>query len=174
MTEFPTEWQTIEEDIVLLLKRLSSELPSGVATLRILPTTPPGYGVAVSLEPQNPEAAAVWMHARSGFGRVDFGFGLWGPTWELPVEGENPAAIKKEVLAELEQMCRAVVQGHCSHKRGFISITGRLTVGDRPYRITDLLVFRPKPPRAEYTRTRHISLTKPEEYLRRVTDSASD
>jgi hypothetical protein len=50
------------------------------------------------------------------------------------------------VLKEIQEMCQAVIAGNCKHTRRFLSITASIQVGERSYRITDLLVFRPAPP----------------------------
>lgn len=101
---------------------------------------------AWSLRPQNAASAAVVAHAENGLSLVDFSFGEYGPAWELPIEGDNPEANKKELLQEVREMCQAVISGNCKHKRGFLSISGSIQVGERPYRITDLLVLRAVPP----------------------------
>ena len=98
------------------------------------------------LKPQNPAACTLSVHGEDGLEAVDFSLGDYGPTWELPIEGDNPRANKHEVLQEVREMCQAVIAGNCKHKRGFLSITGSIHIGERRYRITDLLVFRPVPP----------------------------
>lgn len=129
-----------------MLKHLLAELPPNVASLEVKRATPKGEGVIAVLIPQNPAAASVVAHAENGLGLVDFSFGEYGPTWELPMEGYNPKANKKELLQELEEMCRAVIAGNCEHKRGLFSIRANIQVGNRPYRVTDMLVFHPVPP----------------------------
>jgi hypothetical protein len=138
------EYTNIEEDLVALFERLQAEMPRGAASLAVQHLPP--NGVVVKLSPRNPASASVWAHAENGRALVDFGFGAYGPTWELPIEGDNPAANKDELMREVEEMCRAVMAGSCQHKRRFLSVTGSVQVRDRPYKITDLLQFRPKPP----------------------------
>ncbi len=146
MSRRSDEYANIEKELVELLNNLLSEIPPNVASLEVKRAGPNGEGVVVVLKPQNPASAAVVCHAENGLGLVDFSFGEYGPTWELPIEGDNPEASKNEVLQEIGEMCRSVVAGHCKHKRGFLSITGSIQVGGCRYRITDLLVFRAVPP----------------------------
>jgi hypothetical protein len=146
MSRRSDEYANIEEELVELLKRLLAELPPNVASLEVKRAGPNGEGVVVVLKPQNPASAVVVAHAENGLGVIDFSFGEYGPTWELPIEGNNPEANKKEVLQEIREMCWAVIVGNCKHKRGFLSISGSIRVGERPYRITDLLVLRAVPP----------------------------
>jgi hypothetical protein len=146
MSRRSEEYANIEEELVELLDRLLAELPPNVASTEVKRRGPNGEGVVVVLKPQNPASAAVVLHAESGLAVVDFSFGEYGPTWELPMEGDNPEADKKEVLQEINEMCRAVVAGNCKHSRGFLSISGTIHVGERPYKTTDLLVLRAMPP----------------------------
>lgn len=121
----------LEEELVMLLKHLMAELPPNVATLDI--KRPKSDGVVVLLIPTNPAAARVVVHTANGLGLVDFSFGEYPPTWELPYESHNPKANKKELLQEIEAMCRAVMAGNCEHKRGLLSIRASIRVGSRPY-----------------------------------------
>jgi len=142
----PDEYADIENELIALLKDVLASLPPNVASLEIKRAKPNGPGLIAVLRPQNSSAASVVAHAENGFPLVDFSFGDYGPTWELPAEGYNPKANKKELFRELEEMCRAVIAGNCEHKRGLLSIRGRIQVGDRRYKVTDLLVFHPVPP----------------------------
>lgn len=146
MNRNPDEYSNIEQELVAMFERLVAEIPRDVAILKGN-HTPDGHGTIVTLEPRIPAAASVHTHAENGFSLVDFSFGDYGPTWELPIEGRNSDANKVQVLKEVEEMTRAVMAGNCRHKRGLLSITGSLQAGDHPYKITDLLVFRPRPPR---------------------------
>jgi hypothetical protein len=140
------QYRNIEEAIVELFERLLNQLPANTAALDTRRVGDRNEGILVTLRPHNPKSASIWAHAENGLGLVDFGFGEWGPTWELPVEGHNPRADRTELLQEVEQLCKAVMSGRCRHKRGFLTITGSIEVGNRPYRITDMLVFHPRPP----------------------------
>jgi hypothetical protein len=139
-----TEYANIEEELVIVFNELLAELPPNTAVVDVK-SVPPS-GTVVKLVPHNPAAAAAWAHAENGLGVIDFGFGEYGPTFELPIESANPQADKKELLQEVGEMCRAVIVGNCQHRRGFFGITGSIQVHGRPYRITDLLIIRPKPP----------------------------
>ena len=138
------EFANIEEELVALFARLNGELPPGVSSLNVNHTS--SMGVVLRLIPSNPKAAEVWVHAENGFGRVDIGFGDYSPTWELPIEGENPGANKQELLEELAAMCKAVIAGNCQHHRGFLSVSGSIQVDGRPYKVTHLPELRTKPP----------------------------
>ncbi len=135
MSRSSDEYSNIEEELVELLNRLLAELPPNVASLEVKRARSNGEGVVVVLKPQNQASAAVVAHAENGHGVVDFSFGEYGPTWELPIEGDNPEANKKELLQEIREMCRAVVAGNCKHKRGFLSITGSIQACGRAYRV---------------------------------------
>lgn len=146
MVADPFEYRDIEERVLDLFKRLLAQLPANTAELRTKRVGKQDEGILVTLRPHDPRSASMWAHAENGINLVDFGFGDWGPTWELPSEGDNPKADKAELLNEVEELCKAVMSGNCKHKRGFLSITGSIQVGSRAYRITDMLVFRPRPP----------------------------
>ena len=146
MSQRKEEYASLEDDLVELLKHLLAELPPDVASLEVKRATPSGEGMIAVLRPQNPAAASVVAHTENGLGLVDLSFGEYGPTWELPIEGYNSKANKKELLQEVEDMCRAVIAGNCQHKRGLFSIRGNIQVNNHLYRVTDMFVFRPVPP----------------------------
>ncbi len=146
MTKNITEYGNIENELVQLFDRLQAELPPDVASLEVTHLKPGGPGIFVKLKPQNPDAASVWAHAENFLPLIDFGFGDWGTTRELPIEGDNPGAGKSELLEEVYVLSKAVMAGNCRHKRGFLSISGSVQVGDRTYTVTDWLVFWPSPP----------------------------
>ena len=145
MARASLEYAHIEEGLVDLIRRLSSELPPNTASIEIKRHEQEGDGVSVVLKPQYPSSAVLSVHAVNGLEAVDFSFGDYGPTWELPIEGHYRQASKQEVLQEIREMCQAVIAGNCKHKRGFLSITGTIQVGERRYKIKDLLVFRSVP-----------------------------
>lgn len=136
------EYAHIEEELVALLQRLLSELPPDVASLEIRRISD---GVVVVLKPTNAAVASVVTHAENGFRFIDFTFGEYEPTWELPIEGYNPNADKTALLLEVEEMCRAVMAGWCEHTRGFLSVSGTIQVGSRPYKVRHMLVWRVTP-----------------------------
>jgi hypothetical protein len=141
-----SEYASIEAELVTLFERLVAELPPNAASLEVKRVGRNKEGVLVTLRPQNPDAASMWAHAENCLHLVDFGFGDWEPTWELPIEGYNRKADKREVLKEVEELCKAVMAGNCKHTRGLFSVTGSIQAGGRPYKITEMLVFRRKPP----------------------------
>jgi hypothetical protein len=129
----------LEEELITLLRRLIAELPPNLAALDI--KRPKSDGVVALLIPTNPAAARIVVHTANGLGLVDFSFGEYPPTWELPYESHNPKANKKELLNEIEEMCKAVMAGNCEHRRGLLSIRASIRVGSRTYKITDLPVL---------------------------------
>jgi hypothetical protein len=142
-----TEFLSIEEDLIALFQRLLGEMPPNAASLEVRRVGRSKEGIQVILTPRNPGAAALWAHAEKGLHLVDFGFGDWSNTWELPIEGRNPKARKEELLQEVRELCKAVIAGNCSYERGFLSRTASIQVEGRPrYRITDMPIFRTRPP----------------------------
>ncbi len=150
MPRSESEYADVEEELVRLFKQLQAELPPEAASLSIKRTK--RNGVIVTLNSKNPAAASISAHAENGLALVDFSFGDYGPTWELPIEGQNPRACKQEVLQEVQEMSKAVMAGNCEHKRGFLSVTGIVQVLGHSYKITNMLEFHPKP-RLHGTRT---------------------
>ena len=140
------DYTQIEEELVALLNELLAGLPPDVATLEVMRTLRQGDGVVAELKPKNPAAASIVVHAQNGFALVDFSFGGYEPTWELPFEGSKSKPSKQELLREVEQMCMAVIAGRCQHNRGLLSISGTIQVGDRPRTVTHFFVLRPTPP----------------------------
>ena len=136
----------IEEELIALLNTLLAELPSNVASLEVMRAQPKSNGVIAKLKPRNPAAASVVLHAENGCGIIDFCFGEYEPTWELPYEGSNPRPSKKELLQEVEQMCRAVMAGGCHHARRLFGVRGTILVGDQPSTVSHFFVLRPTPP----------------------------
>ena len=139
------QYTHIEEELVVLLENLLAELPSDVASLEVMRALSKSEGVVAKLKPRNPSAASIMLHAENGRGIVDFCFGGYEPTWELPYEGSNPRPSKKELLQEVEQMCRAVMAGRCHHARRLFGIRGTILVGDQPSTVTHFFVLRPTP-----------------------------
>ncbi len=105
------EYLSIEEDLVALFQHLLAELPSNAASLRVQRVGRSSEGIQVTLTPKSSGAASLWAHAEKGRDLVDFGFGDWTNSWELPIEGRNPKAGKDEVLQEIRDLCKAVMPG---------------------------------------------------------------
>lgn len=141
------EFQSIEEDVIALFQHLLADLPPNAASLEVRRVGRSKEGIQVTLTPRNPGAAVLWVHAEKGLQLIDFGFGDWNNAWELPVEGTNPKAGKEELLQEVRELCKAVIAGNCKYERGFLSRTASIQVeGKRPYRVTDIPIFRTRPP----------------------------
>jgi hypothetical protein len=143
MSASATDYLKIEDELVILFARLHADLPPGIASLAVRRTD--AHGAHVTVFPRNPRAASVWAHAENGVPLIDFGFGEYEPTWELPLEGENPEAGREELFLELEQLCRAVMAGHCENRRRFLSLGSVVRVGPRDYKVCHSLIFWPKP-----------------------------
>jgi hypothetical protein len=132
---------------VALLQRLLAELPSGIASLDVKAVS---AGTLAVLKPTNRASACITTHAENGLPLIDFSFGEYAPTWELPLEGHNRNANKRQLLLEVEELCRAVIAGHCEHTRGFLSVSGEIRVEGRPYRVREMLVWRVKPTNQDF------------------------
>lgn len=143
MTRSLEEYGRIEEELVALLRKLLAELPPNAASLEVRPVS--NNGIVAVLKPTNPAAASIVTHAENALHLIDFSFGEYEPTWELPIEGYNPNANKTALLLEVEEMCRAVMAGCCEHTRGFLSVSGTIQVGSRPYKVRHTLVWRVTP-----------------------------
>ena len=139
-------FDNIESELIELFKKINAELPSRAAELVLVQPQSKDDGITVSLRPRNPSSASAWCHAWNNVGSIHFGFGEYSPAWELPVEGENPDADKAEILREVGEMCRAVINGSCEHQRRLIGITARLKIHGKNRSVTDLLIFWPSPP----------------------------
>lgn len=142
MTRSLEDYGRIEKELVALLRKLSAELPLNAASLEIRHVPD---GIVAMLKPANTAAASIVTHAENGLGLIDFSFGEFEPTWELPIEGYNPNANKTALLLEVEEMCRAAMAGCCEHTRGFLSVSGKIQVGSRPYKVRHMLVWRVTP-----------------------------
>ncbi len=130
------------EEFKALFSRLLAELPPGTASLNVY-CVPKGDGTVIELKPTNARSAFPGVHLEDQVALVDFSFGIG--TWELPFEGRNKSANEKELLSEVEQMCRAVIDGHCEEIRGFFSLTSKIYVDGYTYTVTDLPML-PIPP----------------------------
>lgn len=96
MTPRLEEYGRIEEELVALLRKLLAELPPNAASLEVRPVS--NNGIVAVVKPTNPAAASIVTHAENGLHLIDFSFGEYEPTWELPIEGYNPNANKGALL----------------------------------------------------------------------------
>ena len=121
-------FHNIESGLIELFKNISAELPPHVSQLDLVQPLSQDDGITVFLKPRNPSSASAWCHAWNNVGHIHFGFGEYSPAWELPSEGENPNADQGEILREVGEMCRAVINGSCEHQRRLMGITARLKI----------------------------------------------
>ena len=126
-----------------LFERLVAELPVGTARVNEY-RVPKNDGTVIEILPANQACASFRVHLDDGIDLVDFSFGRIG-TWELALEGRNRRASAEDLLAEVEQMARAVIAGNCDEQRGLFSLTSRIYVADYTYRVVDLPML-PIPP----------------------------
>jgi hypothetical protein len=120
----------LEDELVGLFERLLSEQAPNLAALDIQQSK--RDGVVVILTPTNPAAAKIVAHTANGLGIVDFSFGDYSPTWELPYECRNSKANKAELLQEIGEMSNAVLAGQCEHQRGLLSIRATIWTAHWP------------------------------------------
>jgi hypothetical protein len=128
-----TDYINIEADLNSAIEQVVAELPRGAA--RLEKKRGKDGGIALNIIPSNPHAAPMGAHAENGSELVDFWFGEFGTTWELPIEGQNPGATKTEVLAEVQQLCRAVLDGRCEERIGLFWTAGIIYVAGETYGI---------------------------------------
>ena len=128
------------EEIKAILAGLLADLPPEAARLNVY-RVPKNDGTVIEVVPSNPDAASIAVHVDDGANYVDLSFGERGGTWELPLEGRHKNADKSQLLAEVEEMCRAVVAGHCVKSRGTFWLTSRIDVDGYTYKLTDLPMF---------------------------------
>jgi hypothetical protein len=101
-----------------LFDRLLGELPQGTANLNIRPA--PGVdGATVELRPSNPAAASFGVHC-DHFEIYSFSFGSRSQ-WEFPYERRYRKG-EKDLLAEVEEISRAIMAGDCEEKLGWLSL----------------------------------------------------
>jgi hypothetical protein len=118
-----------------------SELPPGTATLNVY-GVPRSGGTVVELKPTNPAAADFGVHS-DDFDVYSFSFGVRSQ-WEFPYERRYRNG-EKDILTEIEEMCRAVIEGRCEERRGWFSLKGSISVGNYIYKVTNLPML-PVPP----------------------------
>jgi hypothetical protein len=124
-------------EVELLFQRLAQELPAHTANLRVYDV--PGGGGGIELTPTNPASATISVFADNS-AVYTFSFGLRS-YWEFPFE-RRYRYDEKSIIAEIEEMSRAVLAGHCEETRGLVSISGRIHVRDYTYKTTTLPIFR--------------------------------
>ncbi len=95
-------------------------------------------GASILVKPTNPASADFGVHA-DDFELYSFGFGPRSQ-WEFPWE-RRYRNDEKDILAEVEEMARAVIAGNCELRRGLFWLTAKIHVGDYTYRVTDLPMF---------------------------------
>jgi hypothetical protein len=134
----------MQAELTALFQRLVDQLPPDAATIEISPATERRPTV-ISLRPKNP-AAAEFGAVLYGSNVHSVGFDIHD--WEFPYERRYRKG-EKDVLAEIQEMARAVVAGNCEQERRRFSITGRIHVGDYTYAVTDMPKFC-KPPFGTY------------------------
>jgi hypothetical protein len=128
-------------EVTELFERLLSELPPGTATLHVY-RVPRIGGTVFKLKPTNPAAAGFRVHS-DDFDVYGFSFGVRSQ-WEFPYERRYRKG-EKDILTEIDEMCRAVIEGRCEERRGWFSLKGTLSVGDYMYEVTNLPML-PVPP----------------------------
>jgi len=128
------------EEVKAVLEHLLAELPPDSARLNVYRVAK-NDGAVIELIPNNPNAASIEVHVDDGADYVDLSFGGGGGTWELPLESRYKNANKSQMLVEVEEMCRAVIAGHCRKSRGAFWLTSRIDAGDFTYKLTDWPIF---------------------------------
>jgi hypothetical protein len=128
---------SLRGEVESLFQRLAQELPVHAANIRVYDV--PGGGGGVELTPTNPAAARISVFADDS-AVYTFSFGLRS-YWEFPFE-RRYRYDEKSVIAEIEEMSRAVLAGHCEEIRGLVSISGRIHVCEYTYKTTTLPIFR--------------------------------
>ena len=125
------------EKLRVLFERLVAELPSDTARLNIY-RVPKGDGTVIELLPTNRDSASFGVHVDDdGIDYLDFSFGRIG-TWELPQEGMNRKASAEQLLLEVEQMSRAVIDGKCEETRGLFWLTSKIYADWYTYKMVDM------------------------------------
>ncbi len=125
-------------ELTALSERLAGELPAGTAALDIHQDTK-GIGTIVELKPANPASASCGVFADE-FVFFGFRFGEFS-RWELQFDRRYRDG-EKDIIAEVEEMARAVIAGQCEMNRGLFWVVGRIHVSGYTYtKITDVPLF---------------------------------
>jgi hypothetical protein len=119
-----------------LFERLAAELPAGSATVNVIVVENRNAAI-LELRPANAKSASVSVHT-DGSDLLDFSFGF--ATWEFPYERRYRLK-EKDLLAEIEEMSRAVIAGRCEVARRLFWTTSRIHVAEYTYSVTDVLTF---------------------------------
>jgi hypothetical protein len=128
-------------EVTELVERLLSELPPATAALNVY-RVPRNGGPVVELKPTNSAAAAFGIHS-DDFAVYSFSFGVRSQ-WECPYDRGYRKG-EKDILTEIDEMCRAAIEGRCEERRGWFSLKGSISVGDYTYKVTNLPML-PIPP----------------------------
>jgi hypothetical protein len=126
----------MRSELTALFQRLADELPPGAVCVETR-ATPDNRSTVIELKPANPAAADFGVLC-DDLDVYSVGFGFHD--WEFPYERRYRKG-EKNVLAEIEEMARAVIAGQCEEVRGWFSTTGKIDVGDYTYRVTDMPKF---------------------------------
>lgn len=126
-------------EITALFERLVAELPAGTAAADVRQVS---TGTVIDVKPTNPASATFGVHA-DDFELYSFSFGVRSQ-WEFPYERRYRNG-EKDILTEIEEMSRAVIEGRCEERRGWFSLKGSISVGDYTYKVTNLPML-PIPP----------------------------
>lgn len=124
----------MREELTELFGRLVRALPSGTAAVNVYQVRN-NQGTVIELKPANATAASFGVHCDDS-DVYSFSFGSQSQ-WEFPFERRYRKG-EKDVLAEIEEMSRAVIEGRCEEKRGWFSLKGRISVGDYTYKVTNI------------------------------------
>jgi hypothetical protein len=134
-------YQSIEQELVALFHSLESGWPPGTARVEVKITK--GGGTIVELNPTRRDSAVCGAHAENGIPSVDFYFGDFGTTFDLPSEGQFVDAAKDKVLDEVRELANAVVSGKCEERVHLFGTSGEISVDGRKYRVTNLMDLHP-------------------------------
>jgi hypothetical protein len=134
------EWNNFHNAVRGVIEEMVSELPSGTANLVVKNIG--NDEVLITVEPANPEAAKISVHLDRA-SLIDFHFGEFGGTWELPDEGISKQKSKESLLQGVKQFTQAVIQGKCEERIGLISTSGILWIDEQPHHVTNFLDFHP-------------------------------
>ena len=128
---------SLRAEVESLFQRLAQELPAHAANIRAYDVA--GGGGGIELTPTNLGAARISVFADDS-AVYTFSFGLRS-YWEFPFQ-RRYRYDEKSVIAEIEEMSRAVLAGHCEEIRGLVSLSGWIHVCDYTYKTTILPIFR--------------------------------
>jgi hypothetical protein len=126
-----------EELLRNLMQNLLGELSAESAGLEVKRDP---SGTIFLLKPANSGAPVFGVHYD---GCVDAFFGKRGTTFELPQESGLPkGADFDSVLQWAKDMGRAVIEGRCEERAGFLSVRETVLVRGKRYRVINFFHFR--------------------------------